>query len=103
MSKILLLRKNTISPAKCLQGYYCTNWVSEGTKRLAGYCGADMALSAETDCTICPQGRYCSQVRSSAPDGLCNPGYYCVSESISPASPTRRMLSSTRGVCPAGG
>ena len=52
--------KNTISPAKCLQGYYCTNWVSEGTKRLAGYYRADMGLSAATDCTICPQGRYCT-------------------------------------------
>ena len=88
---------------KCPQGYYCTNGVSEGTKWPAGYYGADSWLSAATDCTICPQGRYCSQTGLSAPDGLCNPGYYCVSRSISPASPTRRMFSSTGGVCSAGG
>ena len=45
---------------KCSQGYYCTNGVSEGTKWPAGYYGADSGLSAATDCTICPQRRYCS-------------------------------------------
>ena len=88
---------------KCPQGYFCTNGVSEGTKWPAGYYGADSGLSAATDCTKCPQGRYCSQAGLSAPDGLCDPGYYCASGTISSAPPTRWMLSSAGGVCPAEG
>ena len=68
----------------------------------AGYYGADSGLSAATDCIICPQGRYCSQAGLAAPDGLCDPGYYCGSGTTSPAPPTRRLAASA-GVCPAGG
>jgi hypothetical protein len=97
--------KNTVTPVECPQGYYCENGVSEPTKCPAGYYGADARLRAVGDCTICPQGRYCSQAGLSEPDGLCDPGYTCGSGSTTPAPPTRRIrnLQGTSGVCPAGG
>ena len=92
-----------MTPIECPQGYYCGNGVSEPAKCPKGYYGADSRLRAVGDCTICPQGRYCSQAGLSAPDGLCDPGYTCGSGSTSPAPPTRRNLQGTSGVCPAGG
>lgn len=93
--------ENTVTPIECPQGYYCTNGISAPVKCPKGYYGADKRLRAALDCTICPQGRYCSQEGLSEPDGLCDPGYYCGSGSTSPAPTSRRMLAG--GVCPAGG
>lgn len=95
--------ENTVTPIECPQGYFCGNGVSQPTKCPKGYYGADKRLRSTGDCTICPQGRYCSQAGLSEPDGLCDPAYYCGSGSTSPAPQTRRNLASTGGVCPAGG
>jgi hypothetical protein len=95
--------ENTVTPIECPQGYYCENGVSAPVKCPKGYYGADSRLRAASDCTIWPQGRYCSQAGLSEPDGLCDPQYYCGSGSTSPAPPTRRRGLQTGGVCPAGG
>jgi hypothetical protein len=97
--------ENTVTPIDCPQGFYCANGVSEPVKCIKGYYGANENLRSAIDCTICPQGRYCSQAGLSEPDGLCDPGFTCGSGSVTPAPPTRRrnMQEGTNGVCPAGG
>ncbi|RYY36430.1 hypothetical protein EON62_01765, partial [archaeon] len=78
-------------------GYYCpgnsgnvatsANWVSTvlgqtcaGTISICG-CppgtyGTSTSLKAQTECTTCPPGFYCSGA-GSTPSGACAPGYYC--------------------------
>ena len=104
---------NTVTPIECPLGYYCVAGVSEGTKCPKGYYGASSQLRAQAECTICPQGRYCSQAGLSEPDGLCDSSYFCGEGSTSPAPETRRRvlinesgkryLQASSGVCPAGG
>jgi len=92
--------KNTVTPIDCPQGYYCVEGISDPVKCPKGYYGANKGLSAIEFCTICPQGRYCSQSGLSEPDGFCDPGFTCSEGSSSPAPPSRRRLT---GVCPPGG
>ena len=95
--------ENTVTPIECPQGYYCVINTIDPVKCPEGYYGADSRLRALVDCTICPQGRYCSQAGLSEPDGLCDAGYTCGSGSTTPAPPLRRNLAGVSGVCPAGG
>jgi hypothetical protein len=46
---------------------------------LLGTFGASDRLTNETECTQCSGGHYCDVQGLSAPAGVCQAGYYCVS------------------------
>ena len=104
----------TVNPIICPQGFYCLLIVSvdplmaddgEPTKCPKGTYGSRRQVELESDCTPCPEAYYCSQPGLEAPDGLCDPGYYCSHEvdyayGASVSAPTDEV---TGDICPAGG
>ncbi|OAF70389.1 hypothetical protein A3Q56_01861 [Intoshia linei] len=67
-------------PINCYVGYYCPEMTSQG-KRYAcppGTYGKTESLTAETECTPCPVGSYCSGFGEVTVSGLCDPGHYCL-------------------------
>eukprot|EP00347_Sterkiella_histriomuscorum_P016022 403354791 len=88
-----------IYPVICPQGYYCPAQTYEPTPCSKGTFGSLLGNQASTDCLSCLPGQYCSQAGLSAPDGLCDPGYFCKGGAYK-ADPTDGI---TGDVCTAGG
>ena len=89
----------TGTPILCPQGYYCPVSSTQPTKCAPGTYGSLFGLTKQADCTPSPAGTYCSLPGLSAPEGLCDLGYYCVlgANSSTPTDGT------TGNICPAGG
>jgi len=88
-----------VEPYQCPLGYYCPNGIEDPLPCPIGTFGASLGLRSLAECTPCWSGRYCSQTGLSMPDGLCDPGFYCISGAYT-AAPTDGV---TGNVCPAGG
>lgn len=71
-------------PIPCPAGYYCEVGVFEPTACPIAYYGANLMLTASSECTICTKGSYCAEPGIMFPTGLCNAGYYCNEGAIIP-------------------
>ncbi|CAG9331890.1 unnamed protein product [Blepharisma stoltei] len=69
----------------CPRGYYCSlgTVFSHTTPCSAGYYSWSRGNAGDSDCTICPSGRYCIRGASQV-SGYCSQGYYCASGSTLP-------------------
>ena len=56
-------------------------------------------LMSQDDCSACTAGYYCDGLGLAHPTGLCDPGYYCISNAYTSAPPGLP----TGGLCPKGG
>jgi hypothetical protein len=101
-----------VDPIICPQGFYCIlitsiTDASDGVplKCPKGTYGYTVGLTEEADCKACPDAYYCSQPGLEAPDGLCDPGYFCSHDSSSTvgASVSAPTDAVTGDICPAGG
>ena len=89
----------TATPILCPQGYYCPISSTQPTKCAPGTYGSLFGLTKQDDCTFAPEGTYCSLPGLSAPEGLCDLGYFCIKGATS-STPTD---GTTGNICPAGG
>ena len=67
----------TAEPIICPAGYYCPAGSDWPTLCPKGKVGEGEGLTAETECTDCPDGAYCSQTGLLVADGYCTQGYLC--------------------------
>jgi hypothetical protein len=85
----------TAIPIICPVGFYCPVGVSQPEFCAAGTIGQKVGLKADTECTDCPAGSFCTQPGLTGPDGFCAQGYQC-GAGTSSSKPDD-------SVCPAGG
>lgn len=64
-----------------------------------GTYGASVGLTASSQCQACSPGAYCAQTGLKSPDGLCDPGYFCLGSAKIP-NPTDNVMGK---ICPTGG
>ena len=102
--------KQCSTPVICPKGFYCAAapTTADPIKCPKGTFGANTGLTKVADCQSCPAGRYCSQEGLDAPEGDCDPGYFCGGGAVTPVPTVRRRdLRTGRylvgGACPAGG
>ena len=86
----------------CPQGYYCKEGSEFPLPCPIGTFGAGIRLTDVSDCTTCYGGRFCSQYGLIAPDGDCDPGFYCVDKSMTPV-PKTLFVREVGNICEAGG
>ena len=89
----------TFRPLVCPPGRYCPAGAREPQLCPPGTFSAAVGRVAPTDCSPCLAGHYCAQGGLEFPDGLCDPGYYCIAGAASSA-PTDGV---TGSACPQGG
>eukprot|EP00163_Fabomonas_tropica_P011852 TRINITY_DN227_c0_g2_i1.p1 TRINITY_DN227_c0_g2~~TRINITY_DN227_c0_g2_i1.p1 ORF type:complete len:7500 (+),score=2428.07 TRINITY_DN227_c0_g2_i1:177-22676(+) len=61
----------------CPAGYYCPNSTAEPVPCNPGYYNPNVGGTNIDVCVPCTAGSYCASAGLSAPDGPCNPGFYC--------------------------
>lgn len=91
-----------MEPLSCPRGYYCPVGQEFPLPCPVGTFGAGERLTDVEDCTTCYGGRFCSQYGLIEPDGVCDPGYYCVDKSMTP-TPKTLWVREVGNVCEAGG
>jgi hypothetical protein len=74
----------TVTATICPQGSYCTAGSSVPLNCPAGTFGATVGLTSSASCQGCLPGMYCSQQGLQSPDGLCDIGYFCIQNAITP-------------------
>jgi len=85
-------------PNICPAGYFCP----DGTKAPftnpcpAGTYSSTQGLTAQSACTECPPGKYCSGLAQTVITGDCASGYYCAGSAVVAAPAT---LSQGGGIC----
>lgn len=84
----------TAFPVICPAGTYCVAGTSSPPYCPSGTIGLTEGLQADTDCTDCTEGSFCSQPGLLVADGNCVLGYICEAGS---------SLSTGTSTCPAGG
>ena len=90
----------TSVPKPCLPGQYCpleTRYVNEYLCPVGTYSNI-MLLANISQCTSCMPGHYCDSEGLTAPAGLCDSGYYC----ISGAATSQPEDDLTGNICPPG-
>ncbi|XP_070399298.1 uncharacterized protein K04H4.2-like [Nothobranchius furzeri] len=96
----------THTPMLCPKGHYCPPGTQTGVAFPcpAGTFSSQMGMSNNSDCELCPPGRYCSSSGLSAPSGVCSPGYLCIHGSVSaqPEEGSTGGRCSTGSYCPQG-
>ncbi|KAJ9462458.1 Cytadherence high molecular weight protein 2, partial [Diplonema papillatum] len=60
----------------CPLGFYCIRAATDPTKCPPGTFASRAGLGAESDCTLCPGGQFCTGGLAQ-PDGACAAGWYC--------------------------
>ncbi len=82
--------QGSISPTPCPPGRYAP--------------GNKFMLSAESDCDLCPAGKYCAAGNQINASGLCSAGYYCNkgSPDMAPTNITYGGICPPGTYCPAG-
>jgi len=62
----------------CPAGYYCPSGDNSAPTAcpVGTFSPEEQATSSDT-CITCPEGKYCGSEGLSAPEGDCDPGYYC--------------------------
>lgn len=94
--------EQSVEPMPCPKGYYCPVNQEFPLPCPIGTFGAGEKLTDVGDCTTCYGGRFCSQYGLVAPDGECDPGFYCVDKSMTPV-PKTLHVGDVGNVCEAGG
>lgn len=69
------------NPIACPRGYYCVTAVSKPLPCPPGTYGNATGLTKVQECTACDAGYYCDGYALTAPRGLCEKGFYCISGS----------------------
>ncbi|GCC23266.1 hypothetical protein chiPu_0001660 [Chiloscyllium punctatum] len=87
-----------VSPPFCIQGHYCPTGSILPIPCPVGYYLHQKGAEDITSCKLCDLGMYCSVVGLAAPEGPCQPGYYCTSGSNTSVP----VELSFGDVCPAG-
>jgi len=91
------------SEIACPQGFYCPEAELYPVKCPRGRYGKIAGLESEIDCEPCDAGHVCSQSGLIEPDGLCDPGYYCLGGSWTPQpDPDHPEEKEVGGVCQPG-
>jgi hypothetical protein len=98
----------TVDPVACPAGSYCVTGVDTPENCPPGTFGNSTGLRRVEDCTPCLPGSYCDGSGLTAPRGPCDPGYYCLEGSSTPApidpdDPLSGKPIPTGGMCPSGG
>lgn len=63
---------------RCPEGYYCPEGTGNDWQACPfGTYNNDTGLKMRDECKTCPGGRYCNNIPSINPAGLCDPGYFC--------------------------
>jgi hypothetical protein len=98
----------TVDPSPCPAGSYCITGVNTPENCPPGTFGNSTGLRRVEDCTPCLPGSYCDGSGLTAPRGPCDPGYYCLEGSSTPApidpdDPLSGKPIPTGGMCPSGG
>ena len=94
--------EQSMEPLSCPRGYYCPEGQEFPLPCPVGTFGAGERLTDVTDCTTCYGGRFCSQYGLIEPDGVCDPGFYCVDKSMTP-TPKTLWVRGVGNECEAGG
>lgn len=89
----------TFRPLPCPPGRFCPASSSEPQHCPPGTFSSAVGKVAASDCSPCLAGHYCAQGGLEFPDGLCDPGYYCIAGATSSAP----VDGTTGSVCPPGG
>ncbi|XP_051895654.1 signal peptide, CUB and EGF-like domain-containing protein 3 [Pristis pectinata] len=66
-----------VTPPLCIQGHYCPPGSILPISCPAGHYLHQKGAADISSCTLCDLGMYCSVAGLSAPEGPCQPGYYC--------------------------
>ena len=62
----------------CSRGYYCPPGIGRDWKKCPpGTYSNELGLYQESQCIMCPSGKYCDGINSMQPSGDCSAGYYC--------------------------
>ena len=91
----------SLSEFVCPPGFYCpegTRFAQEFACPLGTWSNG-VGLTNETQCMLCPATYYCDQTGLTAPAGLCDGGFYCVS---GVSTPVPRVGPDTGDECPPG-
>jgi hypothetical protein len=75
----------TVTPTVCPIGMYCITGVDTPENCPPGTFGNSTGSKRAEDCTKCTPGHYCDGSGLTAPRGLCDPGYFCLEGSSTPA------------------
>ncbi|XP_039224464.1 multiple epidermal growth factor-like domains protein 6 [Crotalus tigris] len=87
-----------VEPLACPKGHFCPSRSILPLLCPLGTYSDTLHGTGPGTCKQCPAGMYCSKSGLVAPEGLCQPGYYCFQGSTN-ASPTGLPFG---GLCPAG-
>ncbi|EKX46973.1 hypothetical protein GUITHDRAFT_107322 [Guillardia theta CCMP2712] len=71
------VQPGTIQPTVCPAGYYCESNCSSPTPCPIGTYSSSLGLEAESECRLCPAGRYCASVGITQSTGECIAGIFC--------------------------
>jgi hypothetical protein len=99
--------QGTATPHICTRGHYCVTGLSTPLSCVPGTYGNATGLTSIDECTRCDGGSYCDGYNMTAPRGLCNKGYYCISGSNTSTphylvDTPATNLSYFGGICPVG-
>ncbi|XP_072312986.1 uncharacterized protein [Eucyclogobius newberryi] len=96
--------EGTVQPNLCPAGHYCPPGLTLGTEFPCppGTVQKRLGAMSPHNCMACPPGMFCSEYGLSEPSGLCDPGYFCPSGSISFNSSELQANSTENHICPAG-
>ena len=88
------------NPMPCPRGYYCESGTGKTYKPCPpGKFGNREGLVELDECSLCPEGQYCSSSGLKVPDGVCSEGFYCPLGSMDNIGKTVYEISYP---CPAG-
>ena len=75
---INLTSRHSFGYTICPRGYYCPSGTGLNWKPCPlGTYSNKTGLASISECTPCEGGKYCSELHSNAPSGVCAAGYYC--------------------------
>ena len=83
----------------CPAGSYCPSATVNPQPCQTGYYSNTTGLTANTECTLCDYGKYCTSTGLMEPEGDCDPGFYCLQGAT---VPNNAVEDSTGGPCPIG-
>lgn len=90
---------DTIKGAPCPPGFYCVRGSHKPEPCPIGTYGPRYRLQQLSDCVDCNGGKYCGGQGLAAPNGSCDPGFFC---SVRAIKPNPVDAGQGGGICPTG-